>query len=183
MKYLKLNFLILTLFWTSSLSAQDRHEVIQITVEPYKSLAYGAFFKSLELKATDTSVDYISDFDFEWGYLFDLRVKKTYLAQPPMDASSVTFSLLEVISMTPVDKDYTFKLLLENELDLGPPEDETPRVTLVPVADLEYRYLDEINIIVPPELFGKFSKVIYQNASKRGTFRFLPSGKILLIDI
>lgn len=183
MKYLNLPFFFLALSWTSVLNAQDRHEEIRITVEPYKGLAYGAFFKSLDLKTTDPSVDYISGFDFEWGKIYDLRVKKTYLAQAPMDASSITFTLLEVISQTPVDKNYTFKLQLENELDLGQPENETPRFTLVPLADLEFRYLDEINIVVPPELFGKFSKVIYQNVSKKGSFKFLSPGKILLVDL
>jgi hypothetical protein len=137
----------------------------------------------LELISNDPSTDYISGFEFEWGNSYVLKVKKTYLAEPPMDASSIVFSLREVVSTSPADPSFTFPLLLECEFDLGSSNSETPRVALIPVADLEYRYMDEINMVVPPELFGKFSKVIFSNASLQGTFKFLANGKIQLVDI
>ena len=168
---------------STPLTAQDRKEIIEVTVEPYKGLSYGAFFKDLDLRCSDRSAEYIQDFEFEWGYHYVLQVEKTHLAQPPMDASSVTFKLKKVISKTPVEKGYTFQITLENEFDLGPPDQEELRVTLTQQSENVFRYFNEIDIIVPSELYAKFSKVLYQNASRKGTFEFAPDGRIKLIKI
>ena len=43
----------------------------------------------------------IEGFDYEPGYEYKLRIKAKQLAEPPQDASSVRYSLLELISKTP----------------------------------------------------------------------------------
>ena len=40
----------------------------------------------------------IEEFDYEEGYAYRLKVKKTHLANPPADASNVRYKLLKVLS-------------------------------------------------------------------------------------
>ncbi len=42
----------------------------------------------------------IDGFEYEAGYVYDLRVEKTHIPNPPQDASSIEYKLIEVISKT-----------------------------------------------------------------------------------
>ncbi|MGK7905455.1 MAG: DUF4377 domain-containing protein [Hormoscilla sp.] len=43
----------------------------------------------------------IEGFDYEPGYNYKLRVRKTPIANPPMDASSIQWTLVEQLEKTP----------------------------------------------------------------------------------
>ena len=45
--------------------------------------------------------DTIEGFDYEPGYKYKLRVRKTPIANPPMDASSIKWTLVKQLSKTP----------------------------------------------------------------------------------
>ena len=91
--------LILTFFSVLAANAQDKTEVIEVSIEPYKSLTYGAFFKHLRLNSKDEpGIEFIEGFEFSWGYHYKLQVEKTTLEQPPMDGSSVVYKLKKIIS-------------------------------------------------------------------------------------
>jgi len=45
--------------------------------------------------------DAIEGFDYEPGYNYKLRVRKTPIANPPMDASSIQWTLVEQLEKTP----------------------------------------------------------------------------------
>jgi hypothetical protein len=40
----------------------------------------------------------IEGFNYEEGYIYNLKVKKTTIENPPMDASSIKYELLELLS-------------------------------------------------------------------------------------
>lgn len=56
----------------------------------------------------------INGFNYEWGYVYDLRIKKTMVDNPPADASSIEFDLEEIISKKQVEPNLTFKISLKS---------------------------------------------------------------------
>ena len=47
--------------------------------------------------------DPIAGFDYEPGYIYELKVEKTVVENPPADASKFTYTLVEIVSKTPVE--------------------------------------------------------------------------------
>lgn len=172
--------LIYLLFISFEILAQDKSTVIEVNILPYKSLTNGAFFKSLSLKSDEATLDYVSGFDFEWGYNYMLRVKKTELAQPMQDASSVEYTLVKVLSKTKVSAKDTFQLLLSAEKYLGGGEEED-FVMMKAINDSTYFYDDKVTIIVPPDLHERFQDVFKPNSYVSGKFVFAEGEKIRLV--
>lgn len=60
---------------------------------------------ALKIKETNSDtwqvVPAIKGFNFEENNEYKLKLKKTVLANPPMDASNTTYELIEIISKTP----------------------------------------------------------------------------------
>jgi hypothetical protein len=48
----------------------------------------------------------INGFDYEPGYEYELLVQKTPVENPPADASSIAWTLVEVVSQTPVNPEF-----------------------------------------------------------------------------
>jgi hypothetical protein len=48
----------------------------------------------------------INGFDYEPGYEYELLVQKTPVENPPADASSIAWTLVEVVSQTPVNSEF-----------------------------------------------------------------------------
>lgn len=42
----------------------------------------------------------IEGFAYEAGYIYDLRVEKTHIPNPPQDASSIEYKLIEILKKT-----------------------------------------------------------------------------------
>jgi hypothetical protein len=170
-----LTFVLLSL----SSVAQDKKSTIEVDVQAYKDLSYGAFFKSLTLHSdAERGLEYISGFDFEWGYVYKLKVRKTILQSPPEDASNTTYELIKVISKTPVDEGYEFKLSVERDVYLGPGDQES---MLVMVNDSTYRYDDDINLVVPEKLKISFLKRIDSGRYHQAPFEFIDNENIRLL--
>lgn len=56
--------------------------------------------------------DHIEGFEFEWGYQYELRVLVTEVVDPPADASSLAYSLVELVRKVKVDVDSSFEFNL-----------------------------------------------------------------------
>ncbi|WP_378177046.1 DUF4377 domain-containing protein [Aquimarina sp. SS2-1] len=123
---MKKTLLILVVLLTL-VSCSDDDEVIAITtirVNHYKTTTNGFFFSGLgtvllieegnQIGQDNFTPTFngINGFDYELGYIFDLKVSITRLANPPEDASSTRIDLLEIISKTPVSRDTQFSVRL-----------------------------------------------------------------------
>jgi len=167
---MKKTLLFLLLFSTLGFTQKDISTKIELKVEPYMQLSYGAFFKLLTLKTNHPAVDFVEGFDFQWGYSYTLKVIETTLANPPMDGSSKHYKLVKVISKEKAPENYQFQLRTENSFYLGNgPEQES---TLKKYNDSTYRYFNQINIFVPTKLQKEFSEIIENDRNRSGLFRF-----------
>ena len=54
----------------------------------------------------------INGFQFEWGYRMVLTIQERHIDNPPADASSIEYELVDVESRTPVEPGTRFDLLL-----------------------------------------------------------------------
>ncbi|GAB5416602.1 MAG: hypothetical protein Crog4KO_34260 [Crocinitomicaceae bacterium] len=174
-----MRLLLVSLFVLISVQLSAQTTIKTVTIDPYKSLSYGAFFKSLTLHSEDTHAEYIDGFEFEWGYTYELKLKSTKLTSPPEDGSDTDYALIKEISKTKAPDDYRFELRLENEVYLGGDSAEA----LTEIDDSSYMYLREIKIVVPEELQEEFQQVIEQGKSKVGVFGFNDDGSIQLYEI
>ena len=175
MKSLVISFL---LFSSLCGVTQDVSKKMVIEVSPYKKVSNGAFFQVITLHSPDCYVEYLDGFDFEWGYIYDLKVKETHLASPPEDGSSYRYELIEVISKTAVPTNYTFQMILSRDLYLGHGSDQVSNFKVV--NDSTYRYMDEINIEFTSEQAHLFDNIIKNDKYLRGTFTFINSNTIRL---
>lgn len=55
----------------------------------------------------------IEGFDYEPGYVYELRLRKKYVENPPADGTSIRYILLNVISKTPVSETEEFQIRLK----------------------------------------------------------------------
>ena len=56
----------------------------------------------------------IRGFEYEWGYVYDLKIKKETVDDPPQDKSSIEFMLEEIISKEAAEGDVTFDIRLKS---------------------------------------------------------------------
>ncbi len=59
-----------------------------------------------------TSLNSIEGFDYQWGFVYELRVRETHIANPPADGSAIRTELLSVVSKEKVAPDVRFQLAL-----------------------------------------------------------------------
>jgi hypothetical protein len=57
----------------------------------------------------------IEGFEYEWGYVYDLKVRKEQIENPPQDGSSVRYVLEELISKRRVAEGASFNITLKSE--------------------------------------------------------------------
>ena len=172
--------LLFSLFIVLSINtlAQDKVSTEIVKIEPYKMVTNGAFFQVMVLVSPDEpSLEYISGFDFEWGYNYVVKVKKTKLAQPMMDASNTEYELIEVVSKTKADPDLTFSLYLQRELYLGHGEENDS--SIMQIDDTTYRLLNEVNFTVLLEQKPIIDRVL-GGEPMRCTFRINENGDLVL---
>lgn len=175
---MKLLITNLLLFFCISSWAQDVSKEMEITILPYKKVTNGAFFQVITLSSPDCYVEYLDGFDFEWGFTYRLRVKETHLQSPPEDGSSYEYELLEVISKTRMEKEYTFKMGLSRDFYLSDGADQINNFQFV--NDSTYRYMDEINIEYPSEKAYFMDEIMSTRIYKKGTFVFIDANTIRL---
>lgn len=179
---MKNTFLIIyVLFFSCALFAQDKSKIIEINILPYKRLTNGAFFKSLVLKSDEEALDYLSNFDFQWGYHYKIKAKRIELANPPADGSSIEYELVKVISKEKANPLDTFQLLLQSLKYLGPPSDDESYEMMKPLSDSTYLYDEQIQLIVPENFQVKFNEALMPEKWIFGKFVFADDNKIRLV--
>ena len=83
-----------------------------ITIEPYMSKENYEHFKRLVLESSDSKVNYINGFDFEWGYYYTLKVEENYLGQMS-EGTNYEYSLIKIISKEKVNDTLVFQLFID----------------------------------------------------------------------
>ena len=77
-----------------------------------------------------TTLNAVEGFEYQWGFVYELRVRETHIANPPADGSSIRTELLSVVNKEKVAPDVRFQLALTT------------------------RYRDEPKLVKVGELFG-----------------------------
>lgn len=100
--------LFISAFALTACDKEDDYSVREWTVASQLGISHGYFALQpvLLVKANDDTswralYEGIEGFDFQPGYEYRLRIKARQLSDPPQDASSIRYSLLELISKTP----------------------------------------------------------------------------------
>lgn len=113
-------------------SCNDREvQIANLRVDHFKQSAIGIFpaaslvlliQRDDEIGSNDWQNHYsgITDFDYEWGHVYDLRVKIRTIDNPPQDASSIEYVLEEIISKQKVASDRTFIVQLKSSFPNTP---------------------------------------------------------------
>ena len=172
--------LFVGLFTISFAQKKDRVDQITVTIEPYKRATNGAFYTFLALKCSDRGVEYIDGFDFEWGYFYELELKRTKLAQPMEDAGDTDYHLIKIISKKAVADSTTFKTHLNGWVQLAPNiKDDTGAFTFN--NDGTCTYLGEMTFNYANKFEEKLRALNKAKGYKKGTFMFL-KGEIHLIS-
>lgn len=155
-----------------------------VTIHPNKSFQNYEHFKRLTLSSPDSSVEYISGFEFEWGYTYQLLLKETELL-PLSDGTRLRHELVKVISKTKVPDSTQFRLFLDVNLyyyQVDSSEIETSK-TLIQKNDSTYLYFEEVEIIVPTHLTTQFKSIVDGATKKVGTFEFMDEKRIRLVQL
>lgn len=69
----------------------------------------------------------ISGFQYQWGTLYELRVRVTKISNPPVDGSSLSYSQVAVLSALQVSRTQTFQISIQNVGTEISPADSTSR--------------------------------------------------------
>jgi hypothetical protein len=170
-------------FFCAALSGQVvKHKTV--TIHPNKSFQNYEHFKRLTLSSPDSYVEYISGFEFEWGYTYQLLLKETELL-PLSDGTRLKHELVKVISKTKVPDSTQFRMFLDVNLyyyAVDSSEIEASK-TLIQKNDSTYLYFEEVEIIVPPRLTAQFKSIVDGATKKVGTFEFIDEKKIRLVQL
>ncbi len=68
-----------------------------------------------------TTLNYIEGFEYEWGFVYELRIRETHIFNPPADGSDTRTELLETLGKEKVAPDLRFQLALTTRYQ-GEPE-------------------------------------------------------------
>jgi hypothetical protein len=85
---------------TVSVTATVYHKHVDFTIWPGNTIV-----KGIQIKETNSSewtvLSGIESFDYVEDYEYQVKLKKTYLANPPQDGSSIIYELDAIIAKTP----------------------------------------------------------------------------------
>tara|TARA_R110002050_G_scaffold117861_1_gene234856 strand:- start:1770 stop:2315 length:546 start_codon:yes stop_codon:yes gene_type:complete len=160
-------------------------EVKEIQVEPYLVFQNYEHFKRLCLSSPNSAVEFIEDFDFAWGYQYQLKVEETILESALSDGTEYEFRLVEVLSKTKVADSTEATLFLDSkryyqDLDNG---QAATNDTFKMLNDSTYLYFDAVVIEVPQKLQAPFQQILRGEKSQEGHFVFLEGNRIRLVKL
>ena len=139
------------------------------------------FYTFLALSCSDQSVEFIDGFDFEWGYIYKLELKRTKLAQPMEDAGDTDYNLMKIISKKAVADSITFITHLNGWVQLSPNTKEDSGA-LTFNKDGTCTYLGEMTFNYANKFEEKLKDLNKTEGHMKGVFMFL-NGKIHLISL
>lgn len=184
--YLKIQIILLALLSTFGLKScsenglQGRNENLMMRVNHFKQTGIGEgkhlvylVQEAGEIGGEQWNFMYepIEGFDFEPGYVYDLRLKKQAVPNPPQDGSSVRYILLNVISKTPVPEDENFDIRLKwGGENFVTSHGEDP-------------YLLDEYLIDCNSLCSELNNALQNNEEVTGTFSHGPDSSLKLISL
>lgn len=154
-----------------------------ITINPSLSFQNYEHYNRLTLDSPDSHIEFLNDFEFEWGYVYKISVKETKLKETLSDGTQYDYSFDKIISKTKVPDSAQFRLFIDPNryhYKLDSSEQEM-NITLKKLDDNTYLYFDKVEIEVPEHLKDKFNKLILEGSSKLGYFNYLSAKRIKLV--
>jgi len=100
----------------------NRSEVVNLRIDHHRATAFGFAPTLVMLSQEDEQIgsenwlyfyDWIEGFEYEPGFIYDLRVRKYYIENPLQDGSSIRYVLDQLISKTEVPADEVFEIKLK----------------------------------------------------------------------
>ena len=150
-----------------------------ITVEPHMYTQNYEHFNRLVLRSPDSQAEFIDGFDFEWGYYYTLKVKEEKIG-PLSDGTMYDYSLLKIISKKPAPDSMQFIMYIDPLFYYHKSEESL--VTLSAINDSIYLYMEKVEIEIPFKLNENFHKKIDNDKGFRGSFKFVNSKRIRLVN-
>lgn len=107
---------------------ENQNEILELRVNNHKEIGYGFIGpRSLymvqieeEIGGEEWSRTFgIEDFDYEWGYTYDILVAKKYYKEELMDAPSFRYIFLKELSREKAKEGSQFDLILQRTYDDG----------------------------------------------------------------
>ncbi|CAL66025.1 DUF4377 domain-containing protein [Christiangramia forsetii] len=186
--HIKFNSLILIGFFTffgmnsCNLEGNENNEgeVVRMRVNHFKQTAFGVAPQLVLLVQEAEEIggeewnyfyDGIKDFEYEYGYVYDISVKKEPVENPPQDASSIKYILLDVISKEKIDNTETFEIKLKWGGN-----------SFVSSTGDQYTLMDEL-LIDCNELCENLAQGLENEDELTGTFSHVSNGEIRLITL
>lgn len=181
---MKQTLLMITLL-LSSLGFSKQVTTKSITIHPYLSFQNYEHFKRLTLSSPDSNVEFISGFNFEWGYTYTLKVQETKLVSTLSDGTSFEYALKKVITKTKEPDSRTFTLLLDAnryyyQVDA---DEEEMNKTFHAINDSTFSYFDKVEIEVASSVKDTFKTILEGKTKKIGTFLFVNEKRIRLVKL
>jgi hypothetical protein len=179
---MKLYFTCLLLILSMKSNAQITVDKI-ITINPNLSFQNYEHYKRLTLNSTDSNIEYLDNFDFEWGYLYKINVTETQLGQTLSDGTQYEYKFNHIVSKTKMADSSQFKLFIDPNRyyhQLGSSE-QSIDVTLNKLNDSTYLYFDKVEIEIPEHLKTRFNKIVSGEKSQLGYFVYINEKRIKLL--
>lgn len=184
----KLSFALLIISFLLFLnSCQDtENEILELRVSHHKQTGYGFIGPRIlyriqvedEIGSDEWEVAFdIEDFDYEWGYTYDILVAKKYYEEHLTDAPSFRYIFLKDLSKKKVEKGTQFDLILKRIYEDDAVEsfvegDKESGFTILGTKAFECA-----------DLCDELTKKRDNKTLLTGTFEFLEDGKIKLVNL
>ena len=115
--------------------------------------------------------DEIEGFEYEAGYVYDLKVRKIKIQNPPQDASNLKYILQRVVSKEKISEDENFDIKLKWAGN-----------NFVQNSNNEFSILGEYMIDCEP-LCEELSQALENNEEVTGTFTHMGENRLKLISM
>jgi hypothetical protein len=140
-------------------------------------------FKRLVLSSPDSEVEYLEEFEFDWGYAYTVSVLETQLAYPLSDGTRYTYKYKSTVSRTKMPDFCRFQLFLapsiyyEGDATVEPSENKSFQM----VNDSVFLYFGRVEIEVPKEQMATFHEAVLNGSGRMGQFAFIRGNRIRLM--
>lgn len=140
-----------------------------MTIQHYKVPCQGESIQMCYLVKTqgqadwEYSYDEIQGFEYEWGYVYTLKVNKITIDNPPQDGSSIAIRLVKVVKKEAVTGSFELPLSMEGSV-------------LLEKSSGEWTYFQQIPVLVPEDLATKLDKAqtgVFQHGDKKQSLTLL----------
>ncbi|MFB6342321.1 DUF4377 domain-containing protein [Saccharicrinis sp. FJH62] len=183
----KLPFILFLAILLTACEKDDTTEIVNLRINHYQQpanfqeLFYGLSYWVEEEDEIGTGIwkgfaQNIHGFDYELGYIYNIKVQKKYIEDPPIDAPAVTYTLERIISKTKVPEETTFDIELTIEYSNG------FESLVVKNENSEFTLLHSTKIECG-DLYDKLNDDITNKKSITGTFTHIDKNSIRLIKL